>query len=122
MTMPQCEVCNVHRRIDSLLRVYSAPNRRDQAKDLLQKEGMVDGSFLVRENSRNPGCYGLSLVFKGNAKHYFVAKTEDAKYAIEGGVPWATLPDLLEHYMKDKVIIVIYCIKCCQFRSLVCFF
>ncbi|XP_065183463.1 tyrosine-protein kinase JAK2-like [Sycon ciliatum] len=89
------------------------PITRDQALKILQKDGMADGLYLVRENSRNPGCYGLSLAYKGDAKHYFIAKNEDAKYAIEGGVAWSTLPDLLEHYMKSRDGL------CCQLGKIV---
>ena len=93
--------------------------RREQALKTLQAEGLFDGLYLVRENTRNPGCYGLSVAYKGEAKHYLIAKTEDAQYAIEGGKSYGNLPDLLEHYQKQKVRLIILLFMIIKVRSVV---
>jgi tyrosine-protein kinase len=43
---------------------------RNRAVELLRDNGQVDGSFLVRPNSRKPGYYALTLVCKQMPYHY----------------------------------------------------
>lgn len=60
---------------------------RKQAQRLIEKQGLVDGMFLVRESQQHAQCFVLSLCFHLKTKHYLVIPCED------GGRKYFTMDD-----------------------------
>lgn len=72
---------------------------RNTAVHLLQKRGLIDGSFVVRPNSRRPGYYALTLVYNQMPYHYEIVCESDRWYFIDDGPLFDSLPAVIEHYM-----------------------
>ena len=43
---------------------------REETHEMVSKQGMVDGMFLVRESQRIPGAYVLSFCHNKKVRHY----------------------------------------------------
>ncbi len=43
---------------------------REETHEMVGKQGMVDGMFLVRESQRIPGAYVLSFCHNKKVRHY----------------------------------------------------
>eukprot|EP00064_Thunnus_orientalis_P014457 superscaffoldBa00002507_g14502 len=60
---------------------------RKEAQRLIEKQGLVDGMFLIRESQQHAQCFVLSLCYKLKTKHYLVIPCE------EGGRKYFTMDD-----------------------------
>ncbi|XP_076616394.1 growth factor receptor-bound protein 7 isoform X2 [Chaetodon auriga] len=87
---------------------------RKEAQRLIEKQGLVDGMFLIRESQQHAQCFVLSLCFKLKTKHYLVIPCE------EGGRKYFTMDDgltlfidllqLVEFHQINKGILPV-CLK-----------
>jgi hypothetical protein len=77
------------------------PINRDEAKQLLQAASPVDGLYLVRENAKVKGSYGLSVWIRNEVKHYLVQKHPEG-YGIQDGLRFQTISALLQHYHDER--------------------
>ncbi|EDQ84906.1 uncharacterized protein MONBRDRAFT_29769 [Monosiga brevicollis MX1] len=55
---------------------------KDAADELLQKDGLEDGKFLVRIRPGHPEDYVLAVVFKGRPTHHLVQKGVDGMFTV----------------------------------------
>ena len=76
---------------------------RDEAKQLLQTAGLVDGLYLVRENARVKGGYSLSVCIGNEVKHYLIQRHCEG-YGIQDGLRYPTVSNLLNHYHEERVL------------------
>lgn len=60
---------------------------RKEAQRLIEKQGLVDGMFLIRESQQHAQCFVLSLCYQLKTKHYLVIPCE------EGGRKYFTMDD-----------------------------
>ncbi|XP_029312136.1 growth factor receptor-bound protein 7 [Cottoperca gobio] len=60
---------------------------RKETQRLIEKQGLVDGMFLIRESQQHAQCFVLSLCYKLKTKHYLVIPCED------GGRKYFTMDD-----------------------------
>uniref|UniRef100_A0A8C6SSL6 Growth factor receptor bound protein 7 n=1 Tax=Neogobius melanostomus TaxID=47308 RepID=A0A8C6SSL6_9GOBI len=60
---------------------------RNEAQRLIERQGLVDGMFLVRDSQQHTQCFVLSLCYKLKTKHYLVIPCE------EGGRKYYTMDD-----------------------------
>lgn len=58
---------------------------REEAEDFLQKAGMANGLYLLRQSRNNLGGFALSVSFSGRCYHYSIERQADDFYAIPGG-------------------------------------
>nr|XP_046232621.1 growth factor receptor-bound protein 7 isoform X1 [Scatophagus argus] len=87
---------------------------RKEAQRLIEKQGLVDGMFLIRESQQHAQCFVLSLCYKLKTKHYLVIPCE------EGGRKYFTMDDgltlfidllqLVEFHQINKGILPV-CLK-----------
>ncbi|KAM8946758.1 growth factor receptor-bound protein 7 [Pelodytes ibericus] len=66
---------------------YHGRLSRDETQRLIVQQGMVDGVFLVRESTRNPKGFVLSLCHMQKIKHYLILPCE------EEGKPYFSMDD-----------------------------
>ncbi|XP_053309647.1 growth factor receptor-bound protein 7 isoform X2 [Spea bombifrons] len=66
---------------------YHGRLSRDETQRLIAQQGMVDGVFLVRESTRNPNGFVLSLCHTQKIKHYLILPCE------EDGKPYFSMDD-----------------------------
>ncbi len=69
-----------------MVRVHGVIDR-NAAEELLRKNGMFDGSFLVREKLRSPSriVFVLSLVSAGYFRHHLLERREGHAFTIDNG-------------------------------------
>ncbi|XP_019729995.1 growth factor receptor-bound protein 7 isoform X2 [Hippocampus comes] len=60
---------------------------RKRAETLIEEQGLVDGTFLIRVSQRHAQCFVLSLCFELKTKHFLVIPCED------GGRQYLTMDD-----------------------------
>ncbi|XP_022070450.1 growth factor receptor-bound protein 7 [Acanthochromis polyacanthus] len=87
---------------------------RKEAQRLIEKQGLVDGMFLIRESQQHSQCFVLSLCYQLKTKHYLVIPFE------EGGRKYLTMDDgvtlfidllqLVEFHQINKGILPV-CLK-----------
>uniref|UniRef100_A0A7N6BNR8 Growth factor receptor bound protein 7 n=1 Tax=Anabas testudineus TaxID=64144 RepID=A0A7N6BNR8_ANATE len=87
---------------------------RKEAQRLIEKQGLVDGMFLIRDSQQHAQCFVLSLCYKLKTKHYLVIPCE------EGGRKYFTMDDgltlfidllqLVEFHQINKGILPV-CLK-----------
>ncbi|XP_076008423.1 growth factor receptor-bound protein 7 isoform X2 [Genypterus blacodes] len=87
---------------------------RKETQRLIEKQGLVDGMFLIRESQQHAQCFVLSLCHKLKTKHYLVIPCE------EGGRKYFTMDDgltlfidllqLVEFHQINKGILPV-CLK-----------
>ncbi|XP_037547198.1 growth factor receptor-bound protein 7 [Nematolebias whitei] len=65
---------------------HGGTSRKD-AERLIEKQGLVDGMFLVRDSQQHEQCFVLTLCFQLRSKHYLVIPCE------KGGRKYFTLDD-----------------------------
>ncbi|XP_068439433.1 growth factor receptor-bound protein 7 [Clinocottus analis] len=87
---------------------------RKQTQRLMEKQGLVDGMFLIRESQQHALCYVLSLSYKLQHKHYLVIPCEDdgRKYlTMDDGVTlFIDLLQLVEFHQINRGILPV-CLK-----------
>uniref|UniRef100_H3D2S5 Growth factor receptor bound protein 7 n=1 Tax=Tetraodon nigroviridis TaxID=99883 RepID=H3D2S5_TETNG len=87
---------------------------RKEAQRLIEKQGLVDGMFLIRESQQHAQCFVLSLCHKLKIKHYLVIPCEDGgrKYfTIDDGLTlFIDLLQLVEFHQINKGILPV-CLK-----------
>uniref|UniRef100_A0A8C4E0X1 Growth factor receptor bound protein 7 n=1 Tax=Dicentrarchus labrax TaxID=13489 RepID=A0A8C4E0X1_DICLA len=87
---------------------------RKEAQRLIEKQGLVDGMFLIRESQQHAQCFVLSLCYKLKTKHYLVIPCEDGgrKYfTMDDGVTlFIDLLQLVEFHQINKGILPV-CLK-----------
>ncbi|MEE6519023.1 hypothetical protein FKM82_030433 [Ascaphus truei] len=66
---------------------YHGRLSRDETQRLIVQQGMVDGVFLLRESTRNPKGFVLSLCHLQKIKHYLILPCE------EEGRPYFSMDD-----------------------------
>ncbi|XP_029699595.1 growth factor receptor-bound protein 7 [Takifugu rubripes] len=87
---------------------------RKEAQRLIEKQGLVDGMFLIRESQQHGQCFVLSLSHQLKIKHYLVIPCEDGgrKYfTIDDGLTlFIDLLQLVEFHQINKGILPV-CLK-----------
>uniref|UniRef100_A0A8C8A3P1 Growth factor receptor bound protein 7 n=1 Tax=Oryzias sinensis TaxID=183150 RepID=A0A8C8A3P1_9TELE len=87
---------------------------RKEAERLIEKQGLVDGMFLIRGSQQHEQCFVLSLCFQLKAKHYLVIPFEKGGrkyYTIDDGVTlFIDLLQLVEFHQINKGILPV-CLK-----------
>uniref|UniRef100_A0A672J7F4 Growth factor receptor-bound protein 7-like n=1 Tax=Salarias fasciatus TaxID=181472 RepID=A0A672J7F4_SALFA len=87
---------------------------RKEAQRLIEKQGLVDGMFLIRESQQHAQCFVLSLCYKLKTKHYLVIPCEDGgrKYFTmdDGLTLFIDLLQLVEFHQINKGILPV-CLK-----------
>ncbi|XP_041670807.1 growth factor receptor-bound protein 7 [Cheilinus undulatus] len=87
---------------------------RKEAQRLIEKQGLVDGMFLIRESQQHAQCFVLSLCYKLQTKHYLVIPCEDGgrKYFTmdDGLTLFIDLLQLVEFHQINKGILPV-CLK-----------
>eukprot|EP00127_Corallochytrium_limacisporum_P000660 Clim_evm59s22 gene=Clim_evmTU59s22 len=73
---------------------------REEAEEVLRQGGGHDGMFLVRESTRHPGDYTLSLIYEGRLFNYRI-KHKVGRFSCDDEVFFADLEQLIEHYQAD---------------------
>uniref|UniRef100_A0A8C2WFY0 Growth factor receptor bound protein 7 n=1 Tax=Cyclopterus lumpus TaxID=8103 RepID=A0A8C2WFY0_CYCLU len=92
---------------------HGGVSRKDTQR-LIEKQGLVDGLFLIRESQQHAQCFVLSLCYKLKPKHYLVIPCEDdgRKYfTMDDGVTlFIDLLQLVEFHQINKGILPV-CLK-----------
>uniref|UniRef100_A0A8C9ZY97 Growth factor receptor bound protein 7 n=1 Tax=Sander lucioperca TaxID=283035 RepID=A0A8C9ZY97_SANLU len=87
---------------------------RKETQRLIEKQGLVDGMFLIRESQQHAQCFVLSLCYKLKTKHYLVIPCEDGgrKYFTmdDGLTLFIDLLQLVEFHQINKGILPV-CLK-----------
>lgn len=82
---------------------------RKEAQRLIEKQGLVDGMFLIRESQQHSQCFVLSLCHKLKTKHYLVIPCEDGGrkyYTMDDGLTlFIDLLQLVEFHQINKGIL-----------------
>ena len=73
-----------------------------EAERLMLDKGK-DGSYLVRESTRNPGNFVLSIRQEDSVIHVMIRCIE-SKYDVGGGPTFETITDLVEHYKQNPMV------------------
>ncbi|CAH1789160.1 unnamed protein product, partial [Owenia fusiformis] len=75
---------------------------RQEASDLIVKQGLVDGVFLVRESRRTPGMFVISFSHNHKIKHTKILQVEEEGqilYSVDNGVTkFSDLIQLVDFY------------------------
>ncbi|XP_041829439.1 growth factor receptor-bound protein 7 [Melanotaenia boesemani] len=87
---------------------------RKEAERLIEKQGLVDGMFLIRDSQQHEQCFVLSLCYQLKTKHYLVIPCEKGgrKYfTIDDGVTlFIDLLQLVEFHRINQGILPV-CLK-----------
>ncbi|XP_053727826.1 growth factor receptor-bound protein 7 isoform X1 [Synchiropus splendidus] len=87
---------------------------RSDAQRLIEKQGLVDGMFLIRASQQHAQCFVLSLCYKLKTKHYLIIPCEDGgrKYFTmdDGDTLFIDLLQLVEFHQINKGILPV-CLK-----------
>ncbi|XP_062416210.1 growth factor receptor-bound protein 7 isoform X1 [Pungitius pungitius] len=87
---------------------------RKETQRLIEKQGLVDGMFLIRESQQHAKCFVLSLCYKLKTKHYLVIPCEDdgrRYFTMDDGVTlFIDLLQLVEFHQINKGILPV-CLK-----------
>lgn len=88
---------------------YHGRLSRDETQRLIMQQGLVDGVFLVRESTRNPKGFVLSLCHLQKIKHYLILPCEeDGKpfYSMDDGqTKFVDLIQLVEFHQINRGIL-----------------
>lgn len=63
-------------------------------------ESQRDGLFLVRESSRMPGCFVLTLWARSQVHHFQVVGHGDSWFSVDNGPLFQGLDELVAHYRR----------------------
>lgn len=87
---------------------------RTEAQRLIEKQGLVDGMFLIRDSQQHAQCFVLSLCYKLKIKHYLLIPCEEGgrKYYTmdDGDTLFIDLLQLIEFHQINKGILPV-CLK-----------
>ncbi|XP_060950832.1 growth factor receptor-bound protein 7 [Limanda limanda] len=87
---------------------------RKETQRLIEKQGLVDGMFLVRDSQQHAQCFVLSLCYQLKTKHYLVIPFDDSgrKYFTmdDGLTLFIDLLQLVEFHQINKGILPV-CLK-----------
>ncbi|XP_054622869.1 growth factor receptor-bound protein 7 isoform X2 [Dunckerocampus dactyliophorus] len=87
---------------------------RKEAQRLIEKQGLVDGMFLIRESQQHVQCFVLSLCYQLSTKHYLIIPCEDGgrKYLTmdDGATLFMDLLQLVEFHQVNRGILPV-CLK-----------
>lgn len=87
---------------------------RKEAQRLIEKQGLVDGMFLIRDSQQHAQCFVLSLCYQLKTKHYLVIPFENGgrKYYTmdDGDTLFIDLLQLVEFHQINKGILPV-CLK-----------
>ncbi|XP_030018871.1 growth factor receptor-bound protein 7 [Sphaeramia orbicularis] len=87
---------------------------RKDAQRLIEKQGLVDGMFLIRDSQQHAQCFVLSLCYKLKTKHYLVIPCEEGGrkyYTMDDGLTlFVDLLQLVEFHQINKGILPV-CLK-----------
>uniref|UniRef100_A0A3B4ANU0 Uncharacterized protein n=1 Tax=Periophthalmus magnuspinnatus TaxID=409849 RepID=A0A3B4ANU0_9GOBI len=79
---------------------------RTEAQRLIERQGLVDGMFLIRDSQQHAQCFVLSLCYKLKTKHYLVIPCEEEGrkyYTMDDGVTlFIDLLQLVEFHQINK--------------------
>jgi hypothetical protein len=68
-----------------------------------------DGTYIVRDNTRNPGEYSLSLWHDGGTRHLRIRKRPDGMFVLgeekPDEVPFPTVVELVQYFQKEPVVL-----------------
>ena len=73
---------------------------REEANTLLEENGLSQGLFLVRPNSKRVGYYALSLVDNKIPYHFVIVSLADQWFYIDDGPIFSNLSYVISHYSK----------------------
>lgn len=73
-----------------------------EAETLLTDKG-VEGSYLVRASTHNPGNYVLSARIHGEVAHVMIDH-RNGKFDVGGGPSFPSLNEVIEHYRSNPMI------------------
>ena len=71
---------------------------REDANTLLEENGLSQGLFLVRPNSKRVGYYALSLVDNRVPYHFVIVSLADQWFYIDDGPIFSNLASVISHY------------------------
>ncbi|MFH4983249.1 hypothetical protein AB6A40_009958 [Gnathostoma spinigerum] len=74
-----------------------------EAETLLVEEGKI-GTYLVRESQSTPGQFAISVKTGDNKVTHIMIFNEDGRFDIKGGATFATIGELLEHYVRNPMV------------------
>lgn len=87
---------------------------RNEAQRLIERQGLVDGMFLIRDSQQHGQCFVLSLCYKLKTKHYLVIPCEEGGrkyYTMDDGLTlFIDLLQLVEFHQINKGILPV-CLK-----------
>ncbi|XP_068161516.1 growth factor receptor-bound protein 7 [Antennarius striatus] len=87
---------------------------RKETQRLMEKQGLVDGMFLIRESQQHENCFVLSMCHKLKTRHYLVIPCEEdgrKYYTMDDGVTlFVDLLQLVEFHQINKGILPV-CLK-----------
>ncbi|KAM4524683.1 growth factor receptor-bound protein 7 isoform 2-T2 [Odontesthes bonariensis] len=87
---------------------------RKEAERLIEKQGLVDGMFLIRESQQHEQCFVLSMCFQLKSKHYLVIPCDKGgrKYFTidDGATVFLDLLQLVEFHQINRGILPV-CLK-----------
>ncbi|XP_053554105.1 growth factor receptor-bound protein 7 isoform X2 [Bombina bombina] len=96
---------------------YHGRLSRDETQRLIMQHGMVDGVFLVRESTRNPKGFVLSLCHLQKIKHYLILPCEEEGkpyYSMDDGqTKFTDLIQLVEFHQINRGILPCTLKHCC---------
>ncbi|XP_061872814.1 growth factor receptor-bound protein 7-like [Colius striatus] len=82
---------------------------REETQQLIGRQGLVDGVFLVRESQRNPKGFVLSLCHLQRVKHYLILPSEEEGHLYftmdDGQTRFADLIQLVEFHQINRGIL-----------------
>uniref|UniRef100_A0A8D0KPM6 SH2 domain-containing protein n=1 Tax=Salvator merianae TaxID=96440 RepID=A0A8D0KPM6_SALMN len=81
---------------------------REEAHQLILRQGLVDGVFLVRDSQSNPKTFVLSLSHGLKIKHFQIVPVKEGKlfYTLDDGhTRFSDLIQLVEFYQLNKGIL-----------------
>lgn len=85
-----------------IFRWYHGTITGKEAETLLTDKG-VEGSYLVRASTHNPGNYVLSARVHGEVAHVMIGH-DKGKFDVGGGPSFSSLNELIEHYRSNPMI------------------
>lgn len=84
---------------------YYSQMTREEAQQNLEKYGIIDGVFLVRQSNRNPNSYVLSFVFNWKVHHVQIMPIEEKGQTVLsldcGKTKFYDLLQLIEFYQLN---------------------
>eukprot|EP00730_Choanoeca_flexa_P001728 TRINITY_DN10758_c0_g1_i2.p1 TRINITY_DN10758_c0_g1~~TRINITY_DN10758_c0_g1_i2.p1 ORF type:complete len:418 (+),score=100.64 TRINITY_DN10758_c0_g1_i2:293-1546(+) len=70
---------------------------RQETEQLMRDNGYGEGLFLLRESTRTPGDFALSVIANGKLQHFKVSR-RTGQYRIDDGPGFGNLNELIQYY------------------------